>query len=279
MKKICILVALMFIFGSLAGCGEKPPETTEPVSDPGTSSSAGDAGAASVIVDDFTVQCIDGSLFTLSEALKDHEMVLINLFGTFCPPCEMEFPAMQEAWQQNADRIGVVALSVDPDDTDEILLEYAEKLGITFPVGHEPGLGLRERFVTGYPTSILVDRNRRVASVEMGAKISSQEFLDWFDGYTGDRYDPAVCTYKVNCYGSENYEDIANVTVNFCTDNACFPVTSNDKGVAIFTGPPAEYHVQIAGVPDGWQADGETDWYTEPYSQTFYVAFSQTEQQ
>ena len=63
----------------------------------------------------------------------------------------------------------------------------------------------------------------------MGAKVTSQEFLDWFDGYTGDRYDPSVCTYTVNCYGSENYEDIANVTVNFCTDNACFPVTSNDS--------------------------------------------------
>ena len=32
------------------------------------------------------------------EALQDHELVLINLFFTNCPPCRMEFPFLQEAW-------------------------------------------------------------------------------------------------------------------------------------------------------------------------------------
>ncbi len=58
------------------------------------------------------MECIDGSTFTLSDALKDHELVLINLFFTGCPPCRMEFPFLQEAWEQNSDRTGDLRLSV-----------------------------------------------------------------------------------------------------------------------------------------------------------------------
>ena len=41
---------------------------------------------------DFSVTDCDGNTFTLSEALKGHEAVLINLWATWCPPCRLEFP-------------------------------------------------------------------------------------------------------------------------------------------------------------------------------------------
>ena len=41
---------------------------------------------------DFTVIDTQGNAFTLSEALKDHEAVLINIWATWCPPCEAEMP-------------------------------------------------------------------------------------------------------------------------------------------------------------------------------------------
>lgn len=290
MKKTVLLLALVFLLSGLAGCGpaaaQTPPvpqasaaETPAPAPEPEETIPAPPAPVGeAVIPEDFSVTCIDGSTFTLSEALKDHELVLINLFFTHCPPCRMEFPFLQEAWAQNQDRVAVIALSPDPSDTDEVLAAYAAELGLGFPIAREGGTGLYERYVTvGFPTSILIDRSGKVAMVECGAKSSTQDFLDWFDGYTGEAYDPGVCTYTVICYGVDNYEGVDGVVINFCTDTSCSPVASSAQGPAVFKGAPASYHVQIVQIPEGWAlADGAAEWTTEPYGETWWIGFRET---
>ena len=163
MKRICLILALILLLGCLAACGESKPaadaskpqetktapkESTElpPETAPASAKAKGE------YVEDFTVKTIDGGTFTLSEALKDHEIVLINLFFSGCGPCGMEFPFMQEAWTEYSDRVAVIALSVDPSDTDEVLRNYEQELGLTLPMGHEEGTGLADRFVSiGFP--------------------------------------------------------------------------------------------------------------------------------
>ena len=39
---------------------------------------------------------VDGNTFTLSESLKDHEAALITIWATWCPPCYLEFPFLNE---------------------------------------------------------------------------------------------------------------------------------------------------------------------------------------
>ena len=282
MKRIIYILITVCLLFALTGCGQKEQETVDADETAKENSALTEEENQDLpeaeILEDFTVECIDGSTFTLSEALKDHELVLINIFFTNCSPCRMEFPYLQEAWEQNSDRVAVIALSPDPDDTDEVLLTYAKELGLGFPIAHEEGTGLRERYVTtGYPTSMLIDRTGRVAMVECGAMDSTQAFLDWFDGYTGEDYDPHICTYTVCCYGIENGEKIEGVIVNFCTDTTCTPVTSAEDGIAAFTGPPAGYHIQVIKIPEGWElADSENEWTTRHYGETYWLGFKET---
>ena len=282
MKRFCFLLAIVLALGCLSGCGSSAPsvpsaETAVQTDTPSTVPETQLTSSEAEILPDFSVECIDGSTFTLSEALRDHELVLINLFFTNCPPCEMEFPFLQEAWSQNTDRVAVLALSPYPDDTDEVLRDYADRLGLTFPIAHEDGTGLYERYVTiGFPTTVLVDRTGKVAWVECGAMDSAEAFLERFDNYTGEDYDPGLCTYQVICYGAEQYEDVEGVVVNFCTDTTCVPVTSAERGIAVFTGAPARYHVQIVKIPEGWElAEGESEWYTEAYGESFWIPFTE----
>ena len=138
---------------------------------------------------DFTVETIDGGTFTLSEALQDHDMVLINLWATWCPPCEAEFPFMQEAYAAYSDRVAIIALSIEPTDTPEKLTEYAQAHGMTFPVGSDSGIGIGSQFPTGgIPTSIVVDRFGNVALVEVGSQPSTSAFTALFDYFLDDGY-------------------------------------------------------------------------------------------
>ena len=231
-----------------------------------TESEAPDA----VYLADFTVDTIDGSSFTLSDALKDHEMVLINLWATWCGPCQIEFPFLQEALEKNTDKVAVIALSVEPKDTDEKLKEYAGENGLTLPMGRVGDTGL-DRFANqGTPTSVIVGRGGKVMNVEVGAMTSVEEFEDLFKGYSGDNYHPEECTYTVYIEDQEQ-NPIADVTLGFCTDNACRFEKADENGRVVFRGEPTSYHIQVIDVPEGYLVS-EEEVYTGPYDQTIFIS-------
>ena len=233
------------------------------------SEEAKDKAPEAAYMEDFTVETSDGSTFTLSEALKDHDLALINLWATWCPPCEFEFPFLQEAWEKNADKVAVIALSVEPEDTLEDLKAYAEERDLSFPMGLVGDTGLESYASQGTPTSVLVGADGKILASEVGAKSSVDEFLDLFEGHTGENYNPEECTYIV--YAEDEEQDpVADVTFGFCTDTACRYVTTDEDGKAVFKGEPTKYHIQIIDVPDGYTDELE-ETYTEPYDQTLYL--------
>ncbi len=152
---------------------------------------AGEAAEGTELGDklaDFTFTTFDGDAYTLSEVLQEKDMVLINLWATWCGPCEMEFPYMEAAYEQYKDDVEIFALSVEPEDDDETLAAYVESHGMTFPVGRdEEGLG--DIFATeGIPTSLVVDRNGVICAVEVGSQTAADAFPMLFDEFVGDDY-------------------------------------------------------------------------------------------
>ena len=130
---------------------------------------------------DFSVKTIDGETFTLSESLKTHDLVVINFWATWCGPCCMEFPYLQEAWEKYADRVDVIAMSIERSDTEKVLKSFAKKNGLTFPIGRDENKLLDKMRGNAIPTTLIVDRDGKVVSVEVGAKMSVEEFTDLFD--------------------------------------------------------------------------------------------------
>ena len=124
---------------------------------------------------DFTVPLEDGSTATLSELLKEKDLVVLNIFATWCHPCEYEFPDFEKTWQAHSDRMEIVAVSGDPDDTMEMISEYKASHGLTFKMGLA-GESLDFLTITGYPTNIFVDKNGNVGFIKMGAFVSEGDF-------------------------------------------------------------------------------------------------------
>ena len=142
---------------------------------------------------DFEVTTLSGEVFRLSDALKENDAVFINLWATWCPPCRAEFPYLEEAWRQYQDRISVIALSVEPEDTDEILASFAAENGLTFAIGSDISIGLSDLLgVTGIPTSLIVDRYGVIAWIDSGAQPDTDSFIRLFEAFIGDGYTETV---------------------------------------------------------------------------------------
>ena len=147
---------------------------------------------------DFAVETIDGDRFALSEVLENYDAVLVNLWASWCGPCEMEFPYLQEAYEAYGDRVAVIALSVEPEDSREVLLVYTAEHGMTFAVANGADTGLGETYAPeGIPTSVLVDRYGDAVLIEVGAQTSTAVFTRIFDAVLGEDYARGTVFYEI----------------------------------------------------------------------------------
>lgn len=106
----------------------------------------------------FHVTTRDGQLVT-HDSLRGRA-VLVNVWATWCAPCRVEMPALQQIADQYAkDGLVVLGLSVDRGPASEVDAFLAER-DITYPVAIVDDRTIAALGgVRGYPTSFLLDRN------------------------------------------------------------------------------------------------------------------------
>lgn len=165
------------------------------------------------IMYDFTVTTPDGTKVVLSELLKEKKMVLLNFWYTSCSWCVTEFPFMEEAYQLYKDDVAIVA--VDPlGESDDAIKAFPANynLELTFPLAGCPTTWANTFGITGYPTSVIIDRYGMITLIEAGAITSLRPFTGLFETMTADDY-----TQKL--YGSVG-ELVTNVKPTFEMDTS-----------------------------------------------------------
>ncbi len=138
------------------------------------------------IMYDFTVTTPAGEKITLSEMLKEKDVVILNYWYVNCSACQLEFPYMQEAYEMYSDKVGIVA--VTPFDDSVAVDNYQTGMGLTFnmascPYGYTTAFG-----VQNYPTTVVIDRYGTICMVEVGALVSLRYWTSLFEHFTGDSY-------------------------------------------------------------------------------------------
>ena len=143
-------------------------------------------------MDDFSVTLSDGTETSLYGLLAQKKAVLINFWASWCGPCRNEFPFMARAYEEMSDQIGVLALSCEARDTDEVVLSLRDSLDLgSLPMGLDPGVS--NRFdIQGYPTSVMVDRNGVICFMDAGSIPDKGKFLRLFSAFTADDYSEPV---------------------------------------------------------------------------------------
>lgn len=135
---------------------------------------------------DFSVVTPDGKSITLSEMLAEKEMVLLNFWYTTCTWCVKEFPYMEEAYEAYSDNVGIIALN--PLEEDPAISSFQAQYGLTFPMAKCPAAWSSTFGISGYPTSIVVDRYGVICLVEAGGITSLRPFTSIFEHFTADDY-------------------------------------------------------------------------------------------
>jgi cytochrome c biogenesis protein CcmG/thiol:disulfide interchange protein DsbE len=142
MKLAHAAAALTIILGLAAGsfaCAQTQPE------------------AAPVAAPDFSITDLHGA--TLNLAAYKGKVLVINFWATWCPPCRREIPDFIAAYKElKGEGLEIIGVSVD-DMTAPVLLDWARKMGINYPIAlatpdiltaYEPGEYI--------PATIIVDR-------------------------------------------------------------------------------------------------------------------------
>jgi peroxiredoxin len=88
------------------------------------------------------------------------QVVLLNIWATWCEPCRIEMPSMEELYRAYAPRgLHIVAVSIDDGASEDSIRAYARNLGLTFEILHDPTHAIEKAYqTTGYPESFVIDR-------------------------------------------------------------------------------------------------------------------------
>lgn len=126
---------------------------------------------------DVKLKTMDGEEVRLSDFRG--ERVMLNFWGTWCPPCRAEMPDM-EKFHQNTD-IKIIAVNlIETEDSLDDVHTFIEDYGLTFSVYIDEGNAAAEAFrIQPIPTSYLINSDGTIHNKAFGAlnyELMIQEF-------------------------------------------------------------------------------------------------------
>lgn len=106
-----------------------------------------------------------------SRSLTDYrgQVVLVNLWATWCPPCKEEMPVLQAFYNKHKDK-GFIIIAINDGDPTSDVSQFVKDYQLSFPVWLDPTYFATEQaFKTlNLPSSYVIDRNGTVRLSWMG---------------------------------------------------------------------------------------------------------------
>ena len=110
---------------------------------------------------------LDGNPTSLADL--QGQVVLINNWATWCPPCRAEMPEL-EAYFQAHKADGFVLVGINSGDKQSQVVAFIQEYELTFPMWLDPtGLALHTFKNNALPSSYLVDESGTVRRAWTGA--------------------------------------------------------------------------------------------------------------
>jgi len=107
------------------------------------------------------------------KSLADYrgQVVMINVWATWCLPCRVEMPSIEALHKDYGPKgLKIVAVSIDDPGTDPGIRAFAKQYGLTFEILHDPKGQITDLYdISGYPETFIVGRDGVIRKKLMSA--------------------------------------------------------------------------------------------------------------
>ena len=124
---------------------------------------------------DFVLTTYDGQRLQLSDFRG--QVVLLNFWASWCPPCRVEAPVLQRA-AERLDSAGLVVIGIDVWDDETQARAFLDEFGVTYPNVEDTTRSIPVEFgVTGLPETFVISRSGVLVSRWVGP-INDEQLAD-----------------------------------------------------------------------------------------------------
>lgn len=123
----------------------------------------------------FTTESLDGP-FSLEEELNKTP-ILINFWASWCYPCELEMPLLEQLHQEHGDNIQVIGVNMG--EKEKTVRETVDDWNITFTIVYDKDGSIKKSYnAIGQPTTFLLSPSGEIIWEKMG--ILLEEDFEFF---------------------------------------------------------------------------------------------------
>ncbi|MBL7856450.1 MAG: TlpA family protein disulfide reductase [Cyclobacteriaceae bacterium] len=117
----------------------------------------------------FILQDLNGNKIDFNQ--YKGKVVFINLWATWCGPCRMEMPSIQNLYNSigENEKIAFVMLALDQPGTQEKIGKFVKEKEYNFPIFTPAGNLPKQLQVSTIPTTLVIGPDGKIASQKVGA--------------------------------------------------------------------------------------------------------------
>ena len=116
---------------------------------------------------ELTLYDLDGEQASLADF--EGQVVLVNNWATWCPPCKAEMPTLQAYYEKHKDQ-GFLLIGIEAGEPVDEVAQFVEDYKLTFPIWLDPQNKALSAFHNqNLPSSYVIDRQGTVRLAWVGA--------------------------------------------------------------------------------------------------------------
>jgi peroxiredoxin len=165
-RSLVLLVILFFLLGCEQTRSKQAPQKSIP-----------EGPRVGFRAPGFSGSTLDGRSLSLADYRG--KVVMINFWATWCIPCRVEMPSMENLYEKYGER-GFEILAVSGGESRSVVQPFIENLKLSFPILLDEQFEVHEKYeVSAIPSTYLVDKSGVITHRFFGA-------VDWNDDQSSE---------------------------------------------------------------------------------------------